>query len=132
MRDILVKMVGSLRHIEKNASLVSKSYRDQTRRERERLEKLADMRPGSSRVSLAKFNAVHFAYHLLANFGKGPPGLSREGPWHRLAGILFGDVNADLFEYLEYYKRLESLPPPDPLIWENIAPFIAPSLFPLD
>ena len=52
--------------------------------------------------------AVWKAHTLLTEYSK-PPTLYREGDWHELARVLFGDEQADLFDYMEdYLARLQS------------------------
>ena len=115
MREIIKARVRTLRTLE-NDSLLAKLYREQTLAERQRLEKQADRikrgaRHGSRPVNFARFNAVHFAYHLLADFNsKGAPGLTRGGLWHDLAQILFGHTKADLFDYMKIYSDLPEIP----------------------
>jgi hypothetical protein len=119
MRDILMDHADVLRRIEKDA-VYSHGFRDQTRRERQRLEGLMrDVPPGSRQLSDAKYNAVHFAYHILLEFGGGPPGLTRQGGWHKLATYLFGDDDADLFEYMDLYKSLPKVPPFDEMLFRE-------------
>jgi hypothetical protein len=83
------------------------SFMDQVRCQREEYEELANeipVRSGCPRRSTAKQVATHFAYELLAQYGSnGAPGLTREGPWLRLATILFEHADADLFDYLRNY-----------------------------
>ena len=116
MRDILKERNKTLRILEKD-SLLSQSYRDQTRRERERLEKMANHVPhGSRQLDSAKASAVLFAWHLLADFGRGPPGLTRKGLWHGLALALLmdnADIKTDLYEYMEYYGQQSKIPAPE-------------------
>lgn len=74
--------------------------------------------PGSKQKDAAKEAAVLSAYELLANFGDKPPTKTREGPWHRLAGILLedpsdGPSDADVFHYMRNF-----LPPPDFITYE--------------
>jgi hypothetical protein len=83
------------------------SFMDQVRCQREEYEKLANrisVRSGSPRRSNARQMATDCAYELLTQFGSGgAPGLTLEGPWHRLATILFEHADADLFDYLRNY-----------------------------
>jgi hypothetical protein len=62
-------------------------------------------RHGSPRLSAAKRCATQCAYSLLATFGKRPPGLTRGGTWHNLATTLYGDDQADLFDYLRRFAK---------------------------
>jgi hypothetical protein len=59
---------------------------------------------GKPRRSMARHNAVHQACELLKKYGSKPPRKSRKGKWHRLAKVLFGDPDADLFDYIERYQ----------------------------
>jgi hypothetical protein len=83
------------------------SFMDQVRCQREEYEELANripVRSGSPRRSNARQMATDCAYELLAQFGSGgAPGLTLEGPWHRLATILFEHADANLFDYLRNY-----------------------------
>ena len=57
---------------------------------------------GSRRLSELKKMAVYWAHHLLKNFGAGVPGMTRDGRWHKLAGVLHG--NEVSFDYLRHAK----------------------------
>jgi hypothetical protein len=60
------------------------------------------VRKGSPRVSNARIMAVDAAYILLRKYGRLPPRVGgREGRWHRLARVLLGNEQADLFDYLK-------------------------------
>ena len=59
------------------------------------------VRKGSPRVALVRIAAVDSAYFLLGRYGKKPPGLSKEGPWHSLAEALLGK-DSDLFPILRW------------------------------
>jgi hypothetical protein len=121
MRGILVERVEALRKIEGDA-VHSRTFRDEARRERERIEGLTERKvpPGSRPSSSAKFNAVRFAHDLLADFGKHAPGLTRGGAWHDLAVILWGE-EADLFDYMEAFKHLPESPRDDMIVPKRIA-----------
>jgi hypothetical protein len=89
------------------SNLVSGSFREQARRERETLEILANRlraRPGGHRKKAAKQVAVHVAHRLLTNFGSHPPKHTRGGAWEELAAILYGERDADLFDYLTAHR----------------------------
>jgi hypothetical protein len=58
------------------------------------------VRKGSKRLSHARSVPVDEAYSLLKRYSK-RPGYSREGPWITLARVLFGNEQADLFDYLK-------------------------------
>lgn len=63
------------------------------------------VRKGSPRVSQARIAAVDSAYLLLRRYRKRPPGLTREGPWHKLATALLGKDETDapdLFKVLKW------------------------------
>jgi hypothetical protein len=127
MRDVLTKRVETLRKIEKDA-VHGRTFRDRARLERERLEEMTRRKVplGSRRPSGAKFNAVRFAHDLLADFAKRPPGLTRDGDWHELALILFGDRKADVFDYMQAFKSR----PKQPLRDEMLVPdWVADLLF---
>lgn len=59
------------------------------------------VKKGSPRLSLARRAAVDSAYVLLRKYGRRPPTRGREGRWLKLAGVLFGNEQADLFDYLD-------------------------------
>jgi hypothetical protein len=58
------------------------------------------VRKGSQRVKLARTAAVDSAFWLLRRYDKRPT-RSREGDWHKLAGVLLGKEEADLFRDLK-------------------------------
>ena len=111
MRDVLAERVEVLRKIEDDA-IHGRAFRDQARRERERIEELTKHKVPPRPLNFAKFNAVRFAHDLLADFGKRKPGLTRDGKWHDLAVILWGE-NADLFDYMERVKTMPESPRDD-------------------
>lgn len=125
IRGILAKQVETLRKIEDDA-IYERAFRDHARRERERIEPLNEREVplGSRRPSSAKFNAVRFAHDLLADFGKRKPGLSRDGNWHKLALILFGNAEADLFDYMQLFKSRPEPPRDEMFVPEWIAPLL--------
>ena len=60
------------------------------------------VRKGSPRLSYARIAAVDAAYVLLRKYGRSPTRVGgREGRWHKLAKVLFGNEDADLFDYLK-------------------------------
>jgi hypothetical protein len=61
---------------------------------------------GAPRRSNTRIAAVWQAYILLEKYGKRPPGFSREGPWHKLARVLLGNQQADLFDYMQTRHKL--------------------------
>jgi len=65
------------------------------------------VREGSPRPSWARIVAIDNAYRLLKKYGKKPT-RSRDGLWHTLARVLFGDEQADLFDLLERRKEYQS------------------------
>lgn len=65
--------------------------------------KRADRRKGTRKFSNARLYAVHQAYLLLAKYSKQPM-LYRNGPWHDLAKVLYGNEQADLFDHIEDYE----------------------------
>jgi hypothetical protein len=58
------------------------------------------VRKGSQRVKLARTAAVDSAFLLLRKYGKKPT-LGRDGHWHKLARVLLGKTQADLFDDLK-------------------------------
>jgi hypothetical protein len=60
---------------------------------------------GAPRHNDVRAKAAERAHMLLTEYSK-EPGLSREGPWHRLARVLFDDEQADLFDYMKDYVPL--------------------------
>jgi len=65
------------------------------------------VREGSPRPSWARIVAIDNAYRLLKKYGKKPT-RSRDGLWHTLVRVLFGDEQADLFDLLERRKEYQS------------------------
>ena len=60
------------------------------------------VRKGSPRLSYARIAAADAAYILLRQYGRSPTRVGgREGRWHKLAKVLFGNEDADLFDYLK-------------------------------
>jgi hypothetical protein len=60
------------------------------------------VRKGSPRLSNARIAAADAAYILLRKYGRLPTRVGgREGRWHKLAKVLFGNEDADLFDYLK-------------------------------
>jgi len=60
------------------------------------------VRKGSPRVSNARTIAADAAYILLRRYGRSPTRVGgREGRTHKLAKVLFGNEDADLFDYLK-------------------------------
>jgi|SRR5690348_6559346 hypothetical protein len=59
---------------------------------------------GRPRENETKKIAVYWAYRLLKRFRDHPPGMTRDGDWHELAEILYG--NSVHFDYLrDQHKR---------------------------
>jgi hypothetical protein len=58
------------------------------------------VKKGAPRYNEVRADAVGRAHELLTKYRK-RPGLSRVGPWHELAGVLLGDRDADLFDYMK-------------------------------
>ena len=58
------------------------------------------VRKGSPRRDYARQVAADKAYKLLKKYGIRPTRY-RLGHWHELAQVLFGSVQADLFDYIE-------------------------------
>ena len=67
------------------------------------------VRPGSRQPSNAKRIATHYAHWLLKEYGSRPPGVTSGGTWQKLATILYGIREADLFEYLRDYRNFGPL-----------------------
>jgi hypothetical protein len=74
------------------------------------LDTYAVAQKGKPRRSEIRETAVHQAHELLRGFGSKGPSLYRDGAWHNLAKVLFGNDDADLFDYLERYR------PPEPTL----------------
>jgi hypothetical protein len=66
---------------------------------------------GGPRKKSARIYAVWWAHGLLERYGNRPPTRDRLGKWHELARALFGNEEADLFDYLEDHHRYRH---PDP------------------
>jgi hypothetical protein len=63
---------------------------------------------GKPRRQFAKSLGVAWAYDLLTRFGNKPPSRYRDGAWHELSKVLFGEAK-DLFDYMETYHPQEPL-----------------------
>jgi hypothetical protein len=62
-------------------------------------------RKGAPRYNHVKAAVIENARLLLKGYGKKPTRY-REGAWHDLARVLFGDESADLFDYIkDYFKK---------------------------
>ena len=60
------------------------------------------VRKGLPRLSYARIAAADAAYILLRQYGRSPTRVGgREGRMHKLAKVLFGNEDADLFDYLK-------------------------------
>jgi hypothetical protein len=64
------------------------------------------MTKGAPRYNDVRAAAAGVAHTLLRGYSK-EPGLSREGPWHELARVFFGDMEADLFDYMNEYHIID-------------------------
>jgi len=62
-----------------------------------------NMRKGAPKYNHLRYAAVERAYMLLTKYSKQRPTRYREGHWHQLAKVLFGDQRADLFDYVNDY-----------------------------
>jgi hypothetical protein len=106
------KFVKSLKKVEDaGRNLVSDTFMEQVRRYREEYEVLIERsipRKGSRRLSTARMEAADISYSLLLNFSRSRPSLTAGGLWHRLAAVLFGDANVDLFNF-DYLKRVRQI-----------------------
>lgn len=56
-------------------------------------------------IGIEQTVAAKLAYGLLKQWGNKKITTTRGGPWHRLAAILYGDEDADLFQYLRALVR---------------------------
>jgi hypothetical protein len=79
-----------------------KRYRKEIEEEVDCLDK-HEVKKGAPRQSIARMVAVSQAYQLLEKYGDRPTRY-RDGPWHELARVLFGNEQADLFDYIEQYR----------------------------
>jgi hypothetical protein len=103
----LLKQAKKLRAVEIAGVLWNESLIDRVKRERIFIEKYAAsivVRHGSRPWSKGRVNAVHLAECLLARFQGGRPALSIGGDWHRLAKILLGPPDSDLFDYMREHR----------------------------
>jgi hypothetical protein len=94
--------VSDIRHYAKQ------SWMEELTSLRRWFEETADkikLRHGSRRLKRSKQFAAIYAYALLLKYRTGPPGLTRDGTWHRLATILYGSEQADLFDYLRRFTK---------------------------
>jgi hypothetical protein len=102
----LLQQAKKLRAVEAAGIWSNPSLVAEVRRQRIRIEKEACkivVQHGSPRTKPWKRRAVNRAHKLLVDFGKSPS-LSADGPWHKLATILLGNLDTDLFEYLRDYR----------------------------
>jgi hypothetical protein len=60
--------------------------------------------PPNRRLTDSKKLAVYMAHWLLAVFGGGDPGTTRDGKWHQLAEVLYGETVS--FDYLLHQHKL--------------------------
>jgi hypothetical protein len=65
-----------------------------------------ELRHGARRRKSAAIAAVWQASILLKKKTGTPPGLTHDGDWHKLARALFGNEQADLFEYMKTQHKL--------------------------
>jgi hypothetical protein len=118
LKKDLKKRIKKLQAAE--AAVEDERLADRLTDERERMEKELAMlnntvaQKGKPRRSETKEAAVHQAHELLRRFGSKQPSLYRDGAWHNLAKVLFGNEDADLFDYLERHS------PPQP--WYEFGP----------
>jgi hypothetical protein len=109
----LCGLAKKLRTVEADAHL-STNYREQTKRERERIEAWADKAAppkASPRSDAGKRIATHVAHVLLMRFGSRRPGVTLGGSWHKLAALLYEtDVDLFTFSYLRKHQRSIALP----------------------
>jgi hypothetical protein len=63
-------------------------------------------RNGGKQPEIAREWAVRDARDLLSEFSDKKPRLTRDGAWHKLANILYGKLDADLFEDMRKASRL--------------------------
>jgi hypothetical protein len=99
----LFDIIGKLKAAE---DIVTGSLKNQLKAHREAYQKFADtiiVRPGSPQPNNAKRIATHYAHWLLKGYGS-LPRVTFEGPWHKLANVLYGDSKADLFDCLRRYR----------------------------
>jgi hypothetical protein len=59
---------------------------------------------------VARKQAVDLAERILTHFGENAPGLTLDGPWHRLSEILFGVRRADVFQTMRLSRKSDSRP----------------------
>jgi hypothetical protein len=109
-RDRFRKFAQALRAVEKTGhNLVPDSFMEEVRRQRETYETLAArtfVRANSAKPrDNVKEIAVIAAHGLLTGVGA-PPGVTRRGPWHKLAAILAGkDADESIFDYMKRERR---------------------------
>ena len=56
-------------------------------------------------VSIKHMNAVRLAYELLSEFN-GKIVLSRNGTWHKLSALLFGDQRVNLYRHMRAFIKI--------------------------
>jgi hypothetical protein len=87
------KLAEMLRQASETTAKLSNNPVDQAMKVAKAYDQIADAIPvpkGSRRQSDSKKLAVYMAYRLLTLFANRPPGLGREGRWHKLANALYG------------------------------------------
>jgi hypothetical protein len=101
------KLAKKLRQAGETVNKLSNNPTAQAMSTADAYEWVADRIPvskGGPRRNEPKKIAVYWAYRLLKRFRDHRPGMTRDGDWHELAEILYG--NAVHFDYLrDQYKR---------------------------
>lgn len=98
--------------------VLSPSLAEDLKREAKFMEEWADsiaVGKGKPRRQFAKSFGVAWAYDLLTRFGSKPPSRYRDGAWHELSKVLFGEAK-DVFDYMETYHLQEPLISESPFI----------------
>ena len=110
------KHAKTLRQASEIMAKLSSNSVDQAKSTADAYDQVADaipVRKGSPLQSEAKKIAVYMAFRLLTNFAGGAPGMTRDGAWHELSEILYGE-GVD-FGYLRHQHK------------RNIGPRLFPS-----
>ena len=112
------KKAKMLRQASEVVAKLSNDSGDQARRTADAYDLVADRIPvpkGSRRQKESKKIAVYMAHRLLTLFGSRAHGMTREGTWHQLAGVLYGDTDSIDFSYLRDQQK------------RNLGPHLFPS-----
>jgi hypothetical protein len=100
--DLAVQMSPGMRCVTRSRVEFLRKFGKEIEEEGDYFDKHV-VKKGAPPERAARMVAVSQAYLLLKEYG-GRPTRYREGPWHALARVLFGNEQADLFDYIERYR----------------------------